>query len=155
MTTKYAIVPATEEHIGAIASDIRGADRAELWAADHHTPEEAMRKALDRTVDPLVGLVDGVPVVMWGVSPFTFSGRTGIPWLVSTNRLEKHFRIFLKGCKLYIDKYRNEYDTMFNFVDERNAVAIRWLKWLGFTVEEARPYGKDQLPFCVFRMENE
>ena len=41
---------------------------------------------------------------------------------------------------------------MFNYVDARHTDAIRWLKWLGFTLHPATPYGPFDLPFHKFTM---
>lgn len=39
-----------------------------------------------------------------------------------------------------------------NYVDARNAVSIRWLRWLGFEIEPAAPFGIHGLPFHRFSM---
>jgi hypothetical protein len=44
------------------------------------------------------------------------------------------------------------FPEMRNYVDARHARSIRWLKWLGFTIEEARPMGFAGLPFHPFGM---
>ena len=45
-----------------------------------------------------------------------------------------------------------DYSLLINFVDARHGVAIRWLKWLGFKVFPAKPFGPDKLPFHRFEM---
>ncbi len=41
-----------------------------------------------------------------------------------------------------------------NYVDARNEISIRWLKWLGFRFDpKPVPYGIWGLPFLRFQME--
>ena len=44
------------------------------------------------------------------------------------------------------------YTWLVNWVDDRNTCAIRWLKWMGFTIHEPEPYGVANLPFRRFDM---
>ena len=54
-----------------------------------------------------------------------------------------------------VDGWRQEFPYMFNYVDVRHKEAIRWLKWLGFTLNEPTPYGPFGLPFHKFHMGEE
>src|SRR3546814_3570757 len=65
---KAEIRPATESDIDVILADIRPADVAEMTALGT-TPERAMRQGLARSDWTATGLLDGVPVCMFGVAP--------------------------------------------------------------------------------------
>lgn len=147
------IVPATEDHIVAIAKMVRPEDKAELWAACLQTPDAVMRGALERG-HALTGLVDGEPVCMWGVVPQSLLINWGAPWMVGTTALERHALMFLRRCRKQVLELFAGYDMLLNYVDARNARAIQWLKWLGFTVEKTpEKYGFLNLPFHKFSME--
>ena len=45
---------------------------------------------------------------------------------------------------------RHSGDGAVHVVDARNAVAIRWLGWLGFTLGAPQPMGVRGLPFIPF-----
>ena len=148
-----SIIPSTPEHAATIASMVRPEDRAELRASVNHSPEEAMLAGLRHSDHVMTGCIDGVPVCMWGVVRESMVMNIGVPWMVATYMLDKHAATFLRRCKGPVLAMLDDYDTLINHVDARNTKAIRWLKWLGFKVEE-KPveYGVDKLPFHRFSM---
>lgn len=147
------IVPATLDHIVEINKKVRREDRNELWVAAMQTPLDAMQMGIE-CGKTMTGLVDGEPVVMWGVVEDSLMLKTGMPWMLATTELESHAMQFLRRCKKHVMEMLREYGTLENYVDARNIRAIQWLKWLGFTVsDKAEPYGVFGLPFHKFNME--
>jgi hypothetical protein len=140
------IVPAEAGHVGAIAARMRPADRDEAWAAARLTPEAALLLSL--SVSPLAwtGRVDGRPECMFG------AGNGGVPWLLGTDAVERHALAFLRSNPAYVARMQARFGRLSNWVDARNATSIRWLRWLGFTIGEPRPYGPLGLPFHPFWM---
>lgn len=146
------IVPATLAHAEAIAADARQADVDELWAQARATPLSALRVGLRSTSRARTGLVDGVPVCLFGVSPFSILSGQGTPWMVGSNGL-KPLRVqkaLLIHSRLEFAAMRANYSVLFNAVDDRNTSAKRWLTWLGFTLLGPMIYGPDRLPFRPF-----
>ncbi len=150
--TKYEIVPATILHGAHLACNMREADRQEVWAAGHYTPADAVCLSLEASRDATTGLADGRVVCMFGVGPAAIISTTGIPWLLTTDGVERHARAFLKRNKAVVAAMRAKYPLLRNYVDERNTVAIKWLKWLGFEILPAEPFGMEGLPFHPFEM---
>ena len=151
--TEYRVVPATEEYIDELAYTMRQDDVNELWAAYHMKPSEALHTMLKASRDTiLTGLADGRVVCMFGTCRVCAMGVTGYPWLLGAEELPKHAKAFLRLNKDYIEYVREEFDNLVNYVDVRNKQAIRWLKWLGFTLHNPAPFGWDQLPFHKFEM---
>lgn len=126
-----AIRPATADDMAAILADVRQADVDEM-AALGTTPEAAMRSGLRISNWVATGLVDDVPVCMFGVAPANALGGIGAPWMLSANGLTKARRPFIEACRPVIAEMLRDYPRLCNVVDVRNTVAIRWLKWLGF-----------------------
>jgi len=60
----------------------------------------------------------------------------GAPWLLGTDAVERNYVAFLRGSVEWRDQLLRDYSTLRNFVDERNRVSIRWLRWLGFTISD-------------------
>lgn len=147
------IIEATPEHAYFIAEHAREDDVNELYAAARHTPLETMRIGM-RHGSALVGTADGVPVCMWGVSA-PLIGKAGSPWMVGTTELDKHAMAFLRRCRPQVVAMLADYDILQNYVDVRNRKAIIWLKWLGFSMDEAAPFGPFKLPFHRFEMRRE
>lgn len=136
------IVPATENHIRAISEMVRRADIEELWATSMRKPEEVIREGVLASDKAMVGLVDGIPVCIWGVVHDSIIGPIGTPWMVATSALDKYARIFIRRCREEAMKSFEGYALLENYVHAKNVRAIQWLKWLGFSVsEEPEKYG--------------
>lgn len=145
-------VPADAE---AIVASLRPADAAELWASNRTTGAECMAFGMRYGDQSWAGTVDGEPVCMFGVVPASLLGRVGVPWMVGTTAMDR-LRVqkaLLHESRPALQAMFSRYDVLANVVDARNAAAIRWLRWLGFTVsDEAVPYGPDRQPFHTFHM---
>ena len=153
--TTYSIEPATWEHAQELADHMRAPDKREVWAAAHHEPEQAVCLSLAASRDARTGLADGEVVCMFGVGSLTILSLTGIPWLLATKKLDQHGRAFLRRNRKVLADMGDGYPLLRNHVDARNKVAIRWLRWLGFTILPPETYGVDQLPFHPFEMRME
>lgn len=114
-----------------IAADIRDADRKEMLALGT-TVEDALAEGLAHSDLAMTGLLDGVPVCMFGVSPLNIILGRGTPWMLATNRLEIAQVAFLRACRPVVKWMRESYPNLANVVHANNATAIRWLRWLGF-----------------------
>lgn len=148
---------AVEADVDAIAATIRPADAREMKALGT-TPEKAMREGLQRSDWTLTGLLDGVPVCMFGVAPLNILLGHGAPWMLASETLDRMDfetirREFLPLCHRGVQIMREDYPVLLNLVDTRNTKAIRWLRLLGFK------FGKNLLhhngqAFHVFLMGN-
>lgn len=143
------IVPATEAMVPAFADNARAADVAECWALGRVLPGQAMLSGV-RTGRAWAGFVDDEPVCLFGVRTTSLLGREGVPWMLGTDAVERYQVPFLRQCRPIVAGWRSEYDSLVNWVDERNTVAQRWLRWLGFTLDAPAPFGVEGLPFRRF-----
>lgn len=130
------IVSARPEHIRTIAKRMRKADREEVAAISGKTPGAALCYSLRKSTIAWTAIVDGRPELIWGVADLNILSRVGAPWLLGTDVVEIHFREFLRRSVWWRGQLLQRYAVLRNFVDDRNAVSIRWLKWLGFTMTE-------------------
>jgi len=136
---------ATAEDVAYIAAHLRSADRDEIEAAVGEEPEKILNYGLALSdfcgcfVDP-----EEVPVGLFGASS---SAEGGLVWMVSTPTIERYPLRFLRRCRAFVDLLQHTYGVLHNYVDARNAIHIRWLRWLGFTLEGPFPYGVRGLPF--------
>ena len=146
----YEIIDTTSEHVQQILPVVRDADIAEFWAADHKTPEQAITQSMMCSTETKTGTVNGQVVCIFGVAPVNLLCGQAMPWMVGSSLIDKYARIFLKHDKNIVDDWLAVYPYLFNYVDERNHKAKKWLKRLGFVLHDAKPYGKEQLPFHYF-----
>ncbi|WP_445505062.1 hypothetical protein [Microvirga sp. G4-2] len=142
MRARIEVRPATAEDISAIVANIREADRRECLAQTMLPPADALAATMNSALRAWVGLVDGVPACLFGVSrSSTLTPEWGRPWLVGTPLLERHERAFLRRNKAYISEFISIAPKLENWVDMRNEKAVRWLAWLGFKIHDAEPHG--------------
>lgn len=145
---------ATLEDARAIAATVRDADRDEIWASHMMTPLQAMEYGLRHSSLARTGFADGVPVCMWGVVDESLILSVGIPWMITAAPLDQNHvaMAFLRRCRGAMREFWDGFETLINYVDARNARAIRWLRFMGFALQDPTPYGAFRLPFHRFEM---
>lgn len=148
--TTYEVIPTTVEHVIELAETMRQEDRDEVWASAHFTAWDGLVSSIRYTDEPLTALADGVVLCIFGVGKRTLISRIGYPWMLSSNAVPQHLRTWARGSKVAFNYLTRNVDYMENYVDARYTSAVRWLKWLGFTVYPPEPFGKDQLDFHLF-----
>ena len=155
MREGYEIVPATVDLALQIASRMREADKQEVWAAMHHTPEEAVLFSLQGSGDggAWVGTYEGTPLCAFGCGQWSVLALMGMPWLLTSEDLGRHTLTFMHETKRYIEDLQTRYSILQNYVDARHEVAIRWLEHIGFILDDPIPFGVEQIPFHRFHWE--
>lgn len=144
------IIPARASHIRTIARRMRQADRDEVFASSGRSPASALAFSLRKSSVAWTALIDGRPEVMFGVGDLNVLAGIGAPWLLGTDAVERHYVAFLRGSVDWRRQLLLRYSTLRNFVDDRNAVSIRWLRWLGFTLLDPVDFGGYQ--FRLFEL---
>ncbi len=139
--------------IPLVADNMRQADIEELRAGDGATPREALLYCLLHG-RPCMTICKGddTPVAMWGVVP---AGHpVGRVWMLGTDELVQNSRLrlrFLREVKQHFSVLDRQYAVLWNCVDARNTVHVRWIKWMGFTFIAQRPnYGAEGRLFLEF-----
>ena len=148
---RYEIQPAQPEHAIWLGLNMRREDAEEIHASHGLDPMTAAHGSLIYG-DTLTGLVDGEVACLFGCRGLSLMSTVGVPWLLGTPLVEHHARAFCKRNRVMIKIWLQRYETLVNWVDDRNETSKRWLQWLGFTLEDPRPYGLAQLPFRRFTM---
>ena len=146
------IVPAQYWHITEISKNARAADIEELWAQARVTPEQALNRGFRFCRNARTGMIDGQPVCMFGVTPYSIIHGQGSPWMVGSTALDRLSvqKRLLEQSRIAVAEMWDGYSLLFNLVDDRNEAAKRWLQWLGFTLLDPIAYGPDRLPFRPF-----
>lgn len=138
-----------------VADHMRQGDADEAWALGHLSPRDAVRLSMVGSREPVCATIDGRPILVAGVAQVSILGHqdVGYPWMACTDGVDRYGRKFLKAGKAYTDAALQEYGRLENYVDCRNEKAIKWLGWMGFTLDPPAPFGLDRLPFRKFHME--
>ena len=139
--------------IAILVKNMREHDKQEVNAATNMGIRNAVKTSVNLSSYSKTGLVNDELVCMWGVCPISLLSSSGSPWMLGTDLIEKKQRVFLRRSKPWLDDIRKDYRYLENFVDARNVLSVKWLKWLGFEMDEAEPYGIHGEPFHKFTME--
>ncbi len=139
--------------VATVANGMRPEDVAEVKAQSGSDPKGGLLFCffMSKPCMTLIGR-HGKPIAMWGVVPNELgSGRI---WLLGHQSMfedpcDKGY--FLRESKIQLAKLHKQYSVLFNEVDARNKVHIRWLQWMGFTFIRKHPqWGPEARPFYEF-----
>lgn len=153
MASRLRVIPATVAHAAELALNLRAADREEIAASSGHAPAEAVQYSVEVSINPWAAMdAEGV-VALWGVGVGSLAASVGHPWMLGTDRLSvKYRRELLTVAKDHVSRMRRQFTYLVNFVDARHTDSIRWLRWCGFDIYPAEPFGVSGLPFHRFDM---
>ena len=94
----------------------------------------------------------GKPMGMWGITKQP--NNSGQVWMLGCkNMLEdtRDKREFLRQSRIELKKLHKEFPVLFNYIDARNTVHLRWLKFMGFTIiKKHEIFGYEGRPFYEF-----
>lgn len=108
---------------------------------------------MGRVADPFVALAEGVQESEVALAAYTprgiacvigvyrpsLLGLDGTIWLLGHDDLEKYAVRFLKESRRVLRHLTASYSRLENYVDVENTLTIRWLEWLGFTIDRGSP----------------
>lgn len=136
-----------------LTADFRAADRREAWAATGLPFAEALARSLALSTRAWTGTIDGRTAAIFGVAAASPLTGLGVPWLVGTDLVGRHPRVFLRRSRPILGEMLRLYPRLVNYVDADNEAAVRWLGWLGFRIAAPEPFGPFALPFHRFSLE--
>jgi len=128
-----------------LADKLRYEDKREILDASGFAPYGGLLKSfVNSEVCFTIVDKDDVPVGMFGVS------KVGGIWLLASDEIFRIRFSFLRESRKVVDFLNNKYPKLWNYVDCRNDLHIRWLKWCGFKFLRKINYGVSQKPFYEF-----
>lgn len=147
---KVDIVDYLPEHGRAVAAGMRESDRREIYYMTTLEPLSAVLLTVSHAVAVWTCMVDGEPAAIFGITRRSRLSTVGVPWLLSTDRLNRVPMAVMRRSKVYFDRMMRAFPVMENHVLAENTSTVGWLKWLGFDMEEPRPYGAFGAAFIRF-----
>ena len=128
-----------------LADKLRYEDKREILDATGFTPISGLIFSYVSS-EVCFTIVDknNIPVGMFGVS------KDGAIFLLASNEIKRIRYSFLRESRKVVDFLNTKYPMLWNFVDCRNELHLRWLKWCGFTFLRKLNYGVNQKPFYEF-----
>ena len=142
MTTR----PSVLADVSYIAYHLRPADVAELKASSGNDPLASISHGFEKS-DNCTTIIneEGTPIGIGGVIP---ADGYGVVWMVATPGIEECGTSLLRQSRPFMDKLQENYPILFNFIDDRNDLHKKWVKWVGFEfVKTIENYGNEQRKF--------
>tara|TARA_R110002020_G_scaffold132746_7_gene296371 strand:+ start:12781 stop:13275 length:495 start_codon:yes stop_codon:yes gene_type:complete len=134
-----------------LAPNLREADKQEVVSATGRKPVESLVKGYKLGLECYT--VDdnrGEPIAMYGISGLD-DGKGVAIWALASRTLVTECREDFKAqSKLWLAKVLKKYKHVYNYVDVRNKVHIKWLKDMGFSFGEDYELGKNGELFRYF-----
>lgn len=128
---------------------MREADRLEVEASSGNI-HDTLYKSIHISKRSLAVSVEGKLLYIIGIVKPTLLSDKGIPWLLGTNEIKRHKKVFMRSTYELLKETMAECRELENYVDARNTDSIKWLKFMGFTLDEPIPFGKEKKPFHRF-----
>ena len=135
-----------------LAPRLRQADIQEIKANLGEIPLIVLESGIASS-DPCYAAADEEDRVLalFGVIPDSLADDVGMIWLLGSDDLLTHSFYFLRHCREWIEKLHERYRVLWNYVDARNEIHIRWLEWCDFTLLRLiKRHGVEQRPFYEF-----
>ncbi|MEE4378437.1 MAG: hypothetical protein V2J55_13150 [Candidatus Competibacteraceae bacterium] len=146
--------PAVRQDAAALASCLRQADLREIMAATTEQPLLILEHGVAWSA-PCLAVTDEFdrPVALFGVVPDPVNSDIGRIWLLAAETLVAHPYAFLRHSREWINKLLDRYRVLWNTIDARNDVHIRWLEWCGFRIiATLDKHGPEQRTFYEFEI---
>ena len=137
------------EDIDFLAPRLRYEDKREILASTGLLPYEALLKGyLENVIVFTIVNRKNIPVGIFGVNDC--GSGVGAIWLLASEDLTTAQISFLRQCRDVVKVLNTKYKILWNFVDCRNSLHIKWLKWCGFKFINKQKYGVLNKPFYEF-----
>jgi len=139
----------TIKDIKYLAPRLRYEDKREILAHCGLPPYEALYLSFKYSdISFTIVNTENEPVAIFGINDA--GNNVGAIWLLATDKLKDIQFSFLRENKKVIDFLNTKYKILWNFVDCRNSLHIKWLKWCGFKFINKQNYGVLNKPFYEF-----
>ncbi len=143
----------TPEALRYVADNMREADRVEIMAASGQTPIQSLTRGHRISTYSAAAYINGKCVGILGLVKPSLITKRGVPWLLGTNQLFSHGKTLTSAAREGVREMLTVCPSLSNYVHCENKRSIKWLKLLGFRMEEPQEYGVNGEMFMKFTME--
>ncbi len=131
------------QDIEYLAPRLRFEDKREIISALGVTPYEGLYFSFkNSTACFTIVNSKNIPLAIFGINK-----NDCTIWLLATEGLREVEKPFLRQCRELVNFLAKKHKILWNYVDCRNELHIKWLKWCGFKFLRKVNYGKLNQPF--------
>lgn len=139
----------TMEDCEALAPRLRAADALEIKRSAGQTSLAILVKSVEASEGRAgVVLFDGQLACAYGLVKPDLMGPVAVPWLLTTDVVERHKLTFFRIAKAVVESWAEESPVLFQMVDDTYEGAKFFLRALGFRLLPPVPHGVSGSPFC-------
>lgn len=135
-----------------IAANMRQSDVEEVRASSAIPVAEILPRSVSISSHGWIVTSDktGEPILVMGAAPLVLP-RVGAAWMLGTDGIKDEAFSVARHTRRYVDEMMEDYDLLWNYIDARNEVSMRWLKRAGFRLVSAHPlHGLERRAFYSF-----
>lgn len=129
---------------------LRPSDVREILACSGRDPDVALELSFLSSSFCWAAEKHGQVVAIFGVAGACVMSENGSPWMLGSEELDRCGIEIVRVSRYYVTLMKSHFPHLENYVDARQKKSIRWLRWLGFKIEPAKPHGVSGLPFHRF-----
>ena len=134
--------PITKEAAIEVASNLRSDDLREVEEGQGANAVELLTYEAEKGACIYFEVPNGRTAGMAGVE------EGGMIWMLCTNAIHDYPLTFAREAKRWVESRPEK--LLWNYVDKRNKIHLKLLKFLGFKFLREVPFGPNQLPFIEF-----
>jgi len=150
-TSKPEVRPATREDFVELANNLRPEDAREVsLATGFEDPKLGVMLCRVVSTEAFAIVQGDALIAIFGVTGVP--GQFGFPWMLATPLLKDIRKTFLRECRKWVQAMLSVYGRLENYVWSGNELHIQWLRWMGFKIDPATPFGVFDEPFHHFSM---
>jgi hypothetical protein len=98
-------------------------------------PAKLLLDEVRKSTRAFVGLLDGEVACLWGTRVRTLLVDSVYLWMVTSRAVEAHPFVFVRHSRMLADSILNEYGSIEGHVFVSNPMSMKWIKWLGASLE--------------------
>lgn len=152
----YWVLPTTPPHLSLLAQNMRDNDKAEVVGVGS-TIKRALWRGYRNSILCRTALIDGKVAAVWGLcvgmkNNVSLLSDIGVPWMLTTDAVEQLPISFCRQGRREIAAMRAIKPKLESYVAADYVQAVRFLKLLGFDVDEPQPVGVDGALFRRFHI---
>lgn len=133
-----------------IARNMRKSDVREIYYLAALKPTQAMRTTAAVSVISWTAHIEGRPLLAFGVCRRSTMSDVGMPWALGTEEADKNIAAYARHSRTFFEGVTQTFQVLENYALAENKKTLRWLKWMGFDMDEPAPYGCFGVPFVRF-----
>nr|WP_294850037.1 hypothetical protein [uncultured Sphingomonas sp.] len=120
---------------------LRRCDLDEIEAMAGTTAERALKDSLAISSHSYAITSQGGGVIaMFGAAPSPLPG-VGIVWMLGSDDIQTEALGIARRTRRYFNELNEPYPILWNYIDDRNKVSMKWLEWGGFKLVRETHFG--------------